>query len=119
MFKSSLKTEIILSIINPAMTVQLFYDRKRTVKTDTENSYRFPLPDNEKFIEEINSFISWHNQKYNDNVISIQELVALNQIIIGTNVQTPLLAIDFIEETTIDFSKNKKLILSLKKYMLM
>ena len=23
---------------------------------DTENSYRFPLPDNEKFIEEINSF---------------------------------------------------------------
>ncbi len=69
-----------------------------------EISYNFPIPDNNKFIEEIIDFIKWHNLNNGVNTdISelISPLTSLNQVIIPeeSGVVSDVLLMDFIEQT--------------------
>ncbi len=71
----------------------------------TWNSYSFPMPDNQEFIDGINSFISWHNE--NNSVfppapaITAQSIVDLQSIMLDVQygVQTPLRVIDFMVDS--------------------
>lgn len=74
---------------------------------NTEESYSFPIPDNEDFIAAINEFINWHNEtNLPEGVIPAKiidnsnPLLALNQVIIPIEkgIVEDLLAIYFIEQ---------------------
>lgn len=82
-----------------AVGISVYYE----FPDNEEIKYRFPLPDNEKFIAEINNFIQWHNNTNGSNVdVPIfTESLSLNQIIIpvASGVENDVLLIDFIEQT--------------------
>lgn len=71
-------------------------------------NYKFPLPNKKRFFEEINDFISYHNQTYTDNVLPIQEAqygtLSLNHPIIpfvsGQNDELKL--VDFVKEAVLN-----------------
>lgn len=67
----------------------------------TEESYSFPMPDNEDLLKAINYFIDWHNATLNLQEPKIPEnspLQSLNQVIVSQGVENELLAIYFIEQ---------------------
>jgi len=65
---------------------------------NSEESYQFPLPDNEEFILLINDFIAWHNQTQGTNEPTIISLDSLNQVLISEGVEQPMLAVYFVEQ---------------------
>lgn len=67
-------------------------------KTESEENYQIPLPDNDEFIELINDFIKWHNQTQDTQERTITSITSLNQVLISQAVQEPMLAIYFIEQ---------------------
>lgn len=69
----------------------------------TEESYCFPMPDNNDLIKTINDFIDWHNVTQNQAAPKLVEnvpLESLNQVVISQEfgITQDLLAIHFIEQ---------------------
>lgn len=72
------------------------------------DNYKFPLPNKKQFFEDINNFILYHNQTYNDTILPIQEAqygnLSLNHPIIplvsGQNDELKL--IDFVKEAVLN-----------------
>lgn len=71
---------------------------KTLPENELEESYQFPLPDNEDFIQLINDFIEWHNDAQGTHEPTITAITSLNQILISQQVQNPMLAVYFIEQ---------------------
>lgn len=67
--------------------------------------YRFPLPDNKKFYDEINQYIKWHNTKYGTSIALIPE-ASVGNILLDVTLIPNLFnqtgndkkLIDFVEE---------------------
>lgn len=76
----------------------------KTLPSDeSEESFQFPLPDNEEFIALINDFIGWHNSTLDKTIKKAEKITsikALNKVLISKEegVQNPLLALHFIEQ---------------------
>lgn len=86
----------------PAPRIPIYYE-EYPEEGNPLLKYRFPVPDNEELINEINEFINWHNSSLRPNspkVPNITSLAALNDVIIDVKygVERNVLAIHFIEQ---------------------
>lgn len=71
---------------------------KTLPENESEENYKFPLPDNEEFIKLINDFIEWHNETQSKNEPTITTITSLNKVLISEGVQDPLSVIHFVEQ---------------------